>query len=149
LAEALHGTARGNKAAGTSRGRKDCWCGSEERQRAVEQGHVARTRQGQRQQQQRRDHLADVASGQDEAAIDAIGDLAGRQREQRHRQEHRQPDIAERQRIAGDVVDLPAHGHGLHVHAQPREETAAEEQAQVADGEDVGGRRLGIGHANA
>ncbi len=59
-------------------------------------------------------------AGHDQPAIEGIGRKAGDQHEKQRRQELRQSDQAEIERIAGDVIDLPAHRHRHDLHREAR-----------------------------
>ncbi len=69
------------------------------------------------------------------AAIAAIGEVSGREGEERDREKDRERGVAERQRIAGDVVEIPADRHRLHLHREAGEEPSAEKKAEIAKGE--------------
>ena len=66
--------------------------------------------------QRRRGEPADQLAGpHDHAPVVAVGDVAGDQHEQGGGEELDQPDQPEVERVAGQVVHLPAHRHRLHL----------------------------------
>ena len=77
-----------------------------------------RAGEGEIKKERRRGALQDVDAEHDAAAVDAVGGVARRQHHHDHGQELGQADIAQRERIVGDVVDLPADGDDLHLHGQ-------------------------------
>ncbi len=79
----------------------------------------------------------------DDAAIDAVRDVARRQGQQHDGQELREADIAERHRAFGDVVDLPAHRHRLDQHGERAEEASRYVEPEIAQPEKAGRRVLG------
>ena len=54
----------------------------------------------------------DRLEGHDLPPVDAVGEVAGRQRQDERRKELREPDVAEVERPPREVVHLPAHGDG-------------------------------------
>ena len=62
------------------------------------------------------------ADRHDGAAAKAVGDRAGDEHEQQRRKELREADEAEVERIAGQVVDLPADRDRLDLHGEARGE---------------------------
>ena len=74
--------------------------------RAPGRRRTARLRGRDRQVHQYRgaDRLHQVRGAEDPAPVEAVGDVAARKREQRDRKEDGEPGVAERQRIAGQVV---------------------------------------------
>ena len=70
---------------------------------------------------------------QDEAAVDAIGDIAAGKREERDRHEHREAGVGEHHRIAGAVVEIPADRYRLDLQREAGAEAAREEEDEVAD----------------
>ncbi|MNP07721.1 hypothetical protein D3C76_997600 [compost metagenome] len=73
---------------------------------------VCRAADGQRQGDQRLQRLAD---GRDLAPVVAIGDMPGVQHEQHARRELHEPDQAQVEHVAGQLVEVPADGHGEHL----------------------------------
>ena len=65
-----------------------------------------------------------------------VGDVSRRQDQQHERQELRKADQPEVERVARDLVDLPADGDRLHLHGQRREEARREEEREVAIAQD-------------
>ena len=66
------------------------------------------------------------------AAREAVGQVPGRQREQRQRDEHREADEPEVERVAADRVDLPADRDERHLDRERRREHDAEEENEIA-----------------
>ena len=60
-----------------------------------------------------------------------VGELARRQREQRHRHELGETDQAEIEGVVPDRVDLPADRDLRHLHRKPRAEHRGPEAAEV------------------
>ena len=83
---------------------------------AENRGDVARVGQREQQQSERAERLQRQAPCHDEAAVEAVGGKPRHQHQQQGRQELRQANVAEIQRIARDVINLPAHRdrHDLH-----------------------------------
>ena len=99
-----------------------------ERTRHAEQRHHREHRTGraqiqerERQQADRAGHVEEVAAREDLAPIVVIRGMAGGQDQQDERQELRQADQAEVQRIRSRRVDLPADRDGLHLHGKRAE----------------------------
>jgi hypothetical protein len=80
--------------------------------------------------------------------LTAVGDVADDRRQQHHRHELHQPDQSQVERAAGEIIDLPADRHGLHlVGNRPGDARAPEEgegavprQARQGGGEGHGHR---------
>ncbi len=137
--EVLSATAVPKCARGTRFGSSACPGRHGERAGDAEQHHHGEhrprgieTARRERQQQQCAQALEREARGEDAAAVEAVRDVARRQHQQHERQELRQPDQTEVERIARDRVDLPADRHGLHLHRERREEARREEEREVA-----------------
>ena len=67
-----------------------------------------------------------------------IGELAGRQREQRQRQELGEADEPEVERAVADRVDLPADRDDHHLRREAVREQGRPEQGEPADAEGGG-----------
>ena len=81
------------------------------------------------------DHDGHVERGRDREQRPprkAIRQVTGRQGEERQRDEHRQPDEPEVERIAVNRVDLPADRDERHLDREPRREHDAEEDNEIA-----------------
>ena len=91
-----------------------------------------RTARGTDGQRERRQRLAHLAGGDDEAAIEQIGDLADDDREAHQRHELHEPDEAEIEGIVGEFIDLPADGDPLHHVGAVSEGARAPEQHERA-----------------
>ena len=72
--------------------------------------------------------LQALAQGGDTAPVIAVGDVAGMQHEQHPRGEFHQADQAQVQHIAGQLVEVPANGHGEHLKAAGGEHTGQPER---------------------
>ena len=83
----------------------------------------------QRQRARRHQRLRDEHQA---PAIERVGDDAAAEREQDDGDDPEQADQAQRQRRAGQLVDLIRHRHRLHLRAGERDELAEEEQTEVA-----------------
>ena len=70
---------------------------------------------GAERERRRRQPGHELAGAHDHAPVVAVGDVAGDQHEQRRRNELRQADEPEIERVARQVVHLPAHRHRLHL----------------------------------
>ncbi|MNJ58226.1 hypothetical protein D3C77_538490 [compost metagenome] len=93
----------------------------------------------QRQPEQRRGAggFEQPAQRQDQLTVVAVDQVTRRQQQEQHWHELRQADIGQRQRIAGDVVDLPGNDHCLDLHGEHRQQTSGEkggETGKTVDG---------------
>ena len=86
---------------------------------------------GEDQQQHRAQHFGGVTERQDQAPVEAIGDLPGNQDQRQERHELREPYEAQVQRIVRDRVDLPSHGDALHLHGERGKETGEKETREI------------------
>ncbi len=84
---------------------------------------------GEHEQQQRAHEHQAVATQQDAPSVVRIGEVPGRQDQQHERQELREPDQAEVEWLARDLVDLPADRDGLHLHRDRAEEAGRRDSA--------------------
>ena len=75
-------------------------------------------RRGEGEQRDRAERFDGEADRHDRAPPEAVGDRAGDEHEQQRRQELRQADKAEIERVARQVVDLPADRDGLDLHGE-------------------------------
>ena len=91
--------------------------------RAGERDHGEHSRDPDLDRKPRRDH---------EPPLDAVGELACREREDRQRHEFREPDEAEVERVAVDRVDLPADRDDEHLQREAVRERGRPEQREVA-----------------
>ena len=85
--------------------------------------------------QQQADEDADLHHDRervDRAPRDAVRQLPRRQREQREREELREPDEPEVERVAANLVDLPADGDRRHLRCERRGEERDPEEREVA-----------------
>ena len=73
-----------------------------------------------------------IAIAEQRAAWKAVGQMPGRQGQERQRDEHRQPDETEVERVAPDGVHLPADRDERHLDREARREHDAEEEHEVA-----------------
>jgi hypothetical protein len=99
------------------------------------------------QQDKRAAHLQCRSYTHDEAAAEAVGDRARHQNQQKRRQELDDADDAEIERVAGQVVDLPADGDRDDLRGEGGEEArrpVGAERPVAEGGEPLGGCRLGI-----
>src|ERR1019366_2924625 len=103
-------------------------------------------------QQGRDDHdrgerIDAVRGAHDQAAVVTVGGVAYQQRQHDRRHELDQPDQAEIERAVGELVDLPADGHGQHLVAHGGGEPRQPEQHEgPVPGER---RRFGLGRRHA
>ncbi len=109
-----------------------------ERARDTEHDHDAEHRPGnlepgerEGEQRERAKKLERDAQREDPSAVVPVGDVACRQHQQHERQELRETDQAEVERIAGDRVDLPADGDRLHLHRDRCEQARRQEAREV------------------
>src|SRR6185436_10022806 len=65
--------------------------------------------------------------------VDAVGNVAAGQREERDRDEDGEARVGQHHRVAGQVVQVPADGDRLHLHGEAGAEPAGEEQVEVFD----------------
>ena len=130
-------TARENSEFGTRFGMIACPAGIENARATPNTTITANTgqataRPGEREREQceRAEELERDAEREDQRAVVPVRDVARGQHQQHERQELRQADEAEVERIAGDRVDLPADRDRLHLHGdrgeQPRRQEAHE-----------------------
>ena len=91
---------------------------------------------GKDQEQPGAERVHDKRQRHDEAAVVAVGDGAGGEHEHEHRQELREADQPEIERIVRDVVDLPADGDALDLHGERPCRPGQDEgrEARVAEG---------------
>ena len=68
----------------------------------------------------------------DRAARRAVGEVPCRQREDRQRDEHREPDEPEVERVARDLVELPADRDERHLDREPGRNRRDEVEDEVA-----------------
>ena len=100
-----------------------------------------------REQQGKANRVPAIARREHMAALEAIGRMSGNREQQNCRQKLRQPDIPQIERPVGDLVNLPAHGHGLHLNRGDNEEPGDLEKHESgmreggASGPGVGGCR--------
>ena len=81
----------------------------------------------------RRDRDLDGQPGRDDhSALDPVGKVASRQREDRQRHEFREPDEPEIERVAVDGVDLPTDRDDEHLERESVGERGDPEQCEVA-----------------
>ena len=123
-ADCAAATARGNSALGTMLGSKRLGGRHFEGARGAEQERededhfpgdmVGRAADGQRQGDQ---GLQGLADGRDLAPVIAVGDMPGVQHEQHARGKFHQADQAQVQHVAGQLIEVPADGHGEHLKA--------------------------------
>jgi hypothetical protein len=111
--------------------------GPRQRQGQIKENRVAHACRDQAEQQRRGARLDEMRRGEQAAAVDAVGELARRQGEERDRHEGGEPGPAERHRIAGEIVEVPADRDPLHLRGQHRKEAPAEKQREIADSKDV------------
>ncbi len=91
------------------------------------------------QHENRRDHdLEDEADGDDRAARETVGDLPRGQGENQERQEFREPDEAEVERILVDQVDLHADRDDEHLKREPARERRRPEERERAHAQSGG-----------
>ena len=67
---------------------------------------------------ERADRFHHEADRHDRAAAEAVGGDAGHEHQHQRRQELREADEAEVERVARDVVDLPADRHRLYLRGE-------------------------------
>ena len=88
-----------------------------------------------------------VADEEHGAAVEAVGHVAGDQRQADRRQEAGKADQPQRQRIMGQIVDQPADGHVLHLDRQRRQEArgTVEREIGMAERGPTGGAGFTLG----
>ena len=64
-----------------------------------------------------------LADAHDGAAVETVGDRAGDEDEEQRRRELDEADEAEVERVAGEVIDLPADRDADHLRGERGEET--------------------------
>ena len=114
--------ARGNSAGGTMPGTSVCMVGVS-KARAVPLTNrmasidVAGQQAAERAERKRRggQRLDHLAGADHDAAVVAVGDLADHEAEHHHREELHEPDQAEVEGAAGQLIDLPADRDRLHL----------------------------------
>jgi hypothetical protein len=109
---------------------------TEERQHAEYRQHACVTAPGKDEQQQGTSEIGGKTAQDDDPAVVAVGGMSGKQRQAQKRQELRQPDQAQVQNPAGQVIHLPAHRDDDHLRRERREQSRAEIQDESALPED-------------
>ena len=92
------------------------------------------------------EHHRDIDTGCDREQRppwEPIRQVPGRQGEEWQRNEHREPDEAEIERIASNGIDLPADRDERHLDGEPRRQHDAEEEDEIAVPERRVARRRG------
>ena len=75
--------------------------------------------------EQHAEHTANPRSqGENFAAVEAIGGVAGNEKKKNSGKKLREADEAEVERAFGDFVDLPSDGDGLHLRGENDEKRA-------------------------
>jgi hypothetical protein len=90
---------------------------------------------GKNQQQARTNRVACIAHAQNLAAIEAVGSVAGDQKQKNARQELCQANQPKIERAVGDLINLPTNRNGLHFDGGDDEKTRYLEQHEVGMGE--------------
>jgi hypothetical protein len=137
---------RGNFSCGTRKGQQGLTRRAgetprrpEQHQDRVKQRYGMRPENAERQKQPAANRLQHGCQAIDPALVEAVGDVARRQREQEHRQELAQSHQAKRQRRAFHVVDLPADRNRLNLYRHRGDEPRTDEEIEIA-GAIKGGR---------
>ena len=124
---------RAHESAGDAEGQED------------QENRPDRSRSVEREEQEADDAggLRDQAHGQDRAPVEMIRNRAGHEHERQGGEELHQPHDSEIERVAGDVVNLPAHRYADDLNREAREKSRGPIGEVTAPGEDVpgGGRR--------
>ncbi len=94
--------------------------------------HLHMVRQRERRQHKRQQHRRDLRPDDDVLAVGAIGDDSSDRRKQKHRNLAGKSYRAQQQSRAGQPVDKPRLGHGLHPRADQRNQLSAEKKLEVA-----------------
>src|SRR6266852_7243803 len=91
---------------------------------------------GDQEQQRRAQGVALVGKANHLAAVVAVGDVSGHQKQDDAGKKLREADEAEVQRTLGDFVDLPSDGHGLHLRGEDDAESRylEEDEAGISEG---------------
>ena len=92
-------------------------------------------------QQQRRQRLGKLAGLQDPLALVTIRDVARHEHQQRGREKADQPDHAERERTAGQVIDLPAERHDADQAGEARQASREQKKQERSVREQMRRRR--------
>ena len=74
----------------------------------------------------------DLAEGDDDPPVEAVGDRAGDQDQEQRRRELDQPDQAEIEGVAGQIVDLPADRDADDLGGEGRAEARRPEERKAA-----------------
>ena len=96
-------------------------------------------------EQEHRDHRVAGERDERQLAREAVGEVAGREREQRQRRELREPDQAQVERVRGDLEDLPADRDGGHLRGRARRDARSRSRARSRGHGGRGGKRRLIG----
>jgi hypothetical protein len=99
-------------------------------------GHTASAGQRKAHQQQAAQQLGAMHSRIDVAAVVGVGHVAGPQDQHQEGRELRQADQAEVEQAVGDLVDLPADGHALHLHGEGAEEAGGQVEGEITVAQD-------------
>ena len=101
-------------------------------------------------QQQAAHHHHCLAHRQDGASVHAVRELPTEETQGEEGDELRQPRVTERERAAGEFVDLPADGHRFNLHRQHRAQARQQVEAKVPVMEDgASGDDIPMSHAGA
>jgi len=95
-------------------------------------------------QQEGRDGKTHVAQCEQLAAVDAVGDVTGEQKQKDGREKLDETRQAEVQRAVIDFLDLPAHRDGLHLRAKDDAESRGLVQAETGEAEGGGASGDGL-----
>ena len=101
---------------------------------------VIRLRQRQRRQHKRQQHGRDLRTDHNVLAVAAVGHDSAERRKQEHRNLAGKSHCPQLQPRAGQPVDQPRLGHGLHPGADQRNELSAEKKLEVAMPQRASGR---------
>jgi len=114
----------------------ECSCNAEQRHDGEHRRSFGHAAQRDREQQQRAEALERVAERDDTAPVAAVREMPCRQDECDERQELRQTDQPEIERITRNLVHLPADRDRLHLHRKRAEQSRDEIQAEIAVAQD-------------
>ncbi len=95
---------------------------SDQYQNGVDQVNRVRSTPTDGEQQRRAESIADIAPHEQLAAVEEIGGVSGEQKQDKAGRELGEADVSEVEGAIGSGIDLPAHGHRLHLQRHDDEE---------------------------
>src|SRR5271167_662818 len=132
---------------GSAYGKAETPADADKSKNGVDQVNRLRSTPTDGEQQSRAQAVSRVARHQQFAAIKEIGGVSGEEKECEAGGKLGQPDVSEIERTLGDFVDLPSHGHGLHLQRYDDEEArdSVGDKVGMGEGDTAGQARVFLG----